>query len=266
MYETNFQPQSLNGDIARGHFGLVFRIGEYNGGANDQQVDVEFFPSSGTVRDSFGNNVQPKYDGTDVWTTTSAALNGGDAGTSLLPSLFIDRTAYVSNYVLVANLAHTPPFPGQSTPPPFPLLVMPSAGNDNPVVFDLQYVLGTMKLVSDDAGAWHAQNGNLGGRWATRDILRSVSSLNDSVFGGWVCGSDTIFQVLVKYVCPAADIASIATNDNLVPPASCDALSFGIGFQAGPAQLAPAAFDPPSIPNNCPDAWAPACCDGGLCP
>jgi hypothetical protein len=268
MYETSFQPQALNSDIERGEFGLVLRIGEYNGGANDTQVDVEFFPSSGTVRDALGHPATPRYDGKDVWTTTSAALAGGTAGNTQLPSLFIDRFAYVSNHVLVTNLANTP-VPANSdssAPPPFPLLVLPNVGNDNPIVFHIHYLLGSATLVADDAGVWHAQNGNLGGRWPTVDILRGIAPLTDSIFGGNVCGTDTTFNALAGYLCPAADIATNPANDNLVAAAACDALSFGVAFKGGPAKLATTPYDPPLVPPDCPDAWAPACCGPNLCP
>jgi hypothetical protein len=268
QFESNFTAQSLNADIRAGQFGLLVRISEYNGGANDTQVNVEFFPSAGTVRDGLGRPSPPRYDGTDIWTTTSAALPGGSAGSTQLPGLFIDRSAYVNNHVLVVNLANTPPPTGwdSSTPPPFPFLVMPGIGNDNPIVFHLQNVLGAVTLVSDDAGAWRARNGNLGGRWPTVEIVRGVAPLTDNIFGGNLCGTDTTFNTLAGYVCASADIATNAANDNRVPAAPCDALSFGLGFQAGPAQLAQTPYDPPVIPPSCPDAWAPSCCGPNLCP
>jgi hypothetical protein len=241
-FDTNLSPAELNGDVQSGDFGVLIRIVGYNGGAYQSPVLVELFPSSGTLRDGVGTPTTPRLDGTDLWETVTQAVADSDPS---LPGLFYDQNAYVTNGVLVFNIAN------------FPLLLLPDVGtNKNPAFFNLQGIVGSVTLTQDDGGLWHGVNGNVAGRWPVSEALKGVSTLTDRANGASLCGCDCLYVYYKDYVCPNLDIASVQADDNKQLP--CDALSFSIGFTAVQAQL-DSIYDPPVEAGDCPDAWAPTC-------
>jgi hypothetical protein len=232
----------INRDIQAGKYGVVLRIQGYTGGPNQSIIPVvaELFPSPGTV-DAMGNPSPALHDGNDIWEFTSQA-----GSVSAGYSAFRDNNAYVANGVLVFHI------------PKFPLLLRPDVGgNANPVVFNLTDLVGEVTLTQGADGQWRGTNGNIAGRWSANEALLGVSTLEDSFFGGSICGTDPLFAMYKSFVCPNLDIAASASNDGKGVP--CNAMSFGFGFTAGPAQLATLPEDPPVVPPDCPDGWAPTC-------
>ena len=234
----------VDSDVGSGKFGVVFRIDNYQGGPNQEQVVVEAFPSAGTV-EQVGDAYEytpAKHDGTDLWSYTSSA------GTTAGFSTFLDMYAYVTDGVLVFHF------------PTFPLLLLPDVGgNMNPLSFDLVDVVGSVTLVEDASGQWHGINGNVAGRWAATDALKGASTLSDNIedIGDSICGCDAIYRTYWGFICGNVDIATNASSDNTGAP--CDALSFGFGFTLGPANLTTDPVDPSIVPPDCPAGWAPSC-------
>jgi hypothetical protein len=238
--DPGLSQQSLEARIAKGDFGFVIHVYGYNGQANDENVDVEYFPSPGTEAVNGDAPFDGGADPATVWDVTAGSVLDGDPGTWV--SKYQDLQAYVNNRVLVSHLAT------------FPLLVLPdTGGNANPITFQLAHLV-LQATLTNTAGSWSLQ-GQVGARWSTSDALYSLHTLADPSDNS-LCGNDLLYQSVAGFLCGAADIASSPANDGQGKP--CDGLSVGLGFTAASAHIGNA-FDPVIVPDNCPDGWAPAC-------
>ena len=232
--DSHLDQASLQQRIASGGSGLIVHVSGYNGLANDRSVIVEYFPSPGSV-------TPPSTDGGTPWNVTMASVAGGGFGSWV--SRYQDIQGYVNDYVLVSHLAS------------FPLVILPNTGaNDNPITFQLEDVVVQATLMQT-GGIWSMTNGQVGARWSTSDALYSLHTLTDDN-GNWLCGNAILYQLAAGEICTGADIASVPSGDGRGQP--CNALSVAIGFTANQAQLADA-FDPPVVPSDCPEDWAPSC-------
>jgi hypothetical protein len=235
--DPNLSETKLNEDINDGKFTFLISVSEYNGQANDPTVTLAFFNSPGMP----DGGPPPAWDGSDVWPVYKDNVVGGRQPNYV--SAFTDYQAYVSNYVLVGRFL-----------PPFYVRLSPNAGhNDNYLELPLSDTLMTIPLVPDDAGAG-IDGGIFGGRLASHDLLSSVSVLEDDA--GFYCGSSSVYALLVTQVCPFQEIMANPSRDNT--NASCDAISFAIGFTAASAQLGGEEVIA-QVDASCPKGWDPHC-------
>jgi hypothetical protein len=107
-------------------------------------------------------------------------------------------------------------------------------------------------------------NGALAGRWKAVDFLQNLQSVPDPVATNQkLCGDGTTdagisltYTVIRNTVCKHRDLNSNPDNDNR--NFVCDAVSFGIGFQAKVAQFGDV-IPPPSPTYGCGSSWKATC-------
>jgi hypothetical protein len=210
--------QLFNSKIASGQITLILRVGNYNVGADDLNVNVSPFVSGGLLRDGEPDSgyMPPIWNGTDVWSidpaSTSAVSVLDDGGYHYTP-LFVDTAAYITNYTLVSHLDTIELGVGQA---------------------DLSMSDATlMATITPDGMGGYTLTGQFAGRIAASTIFAIASTFPDPMTDGGqsFCGSDPTFQDLIRpTICSRTDIMSKTSQDNT--GAGCDAISVAIGFVA----------------------------------
>lgn len=234
-----------------GAWSILVRIRGYNGEANDNQVQVAMFPSGGLDEDPCHDGSPPAWDGSDAWPIMSVSLEGpggggggggaggaacGDpepAGYSLENPKYVDDAAYVTNHVLVASL-------------PEAGIALDATGAGINLVGG--FLTGTLEQVG---GAWHLTNGTLAGRWPLADLFGAFSDLGSD--GDGLCTDDSTYQLIRDAICGKRDITAQISG----PTATCDAVSFGMAFQAEPAQLGVIYLTDDGGTSSCPPGTDP---------
>jgi hypothetical protein len=195
---------------------LLLRLTGYNGQADDDQVLVEVFTTAGVEPvDDAGRPGEPRWDGTDQWTVSCETFASCDGGAlSQQVTEVSDTTAYVTGGVLVStNLGLLPAARSFAQEGDAGFLTALINLNDPVLVAPLTH---------GDAGV-EIHGAILGGRWRTADLIAATAG---------VCISP---DVSMRFVCPAADLASQAKLDGTGH--ACDALSVGMTFDAHPATI-----------------------------
>jgi hypothetical protein len=242
----------INQGLTAGQYGLLFVITNYNGTPNDSQVTVTFYVSNGLNRSPDGGIPTPLFNGNDDWTIDPNSVAGGQP-------VFSDEIAYVSNNIVVANLAQLPVVFGDRS----------FLGGATMQLSDA-VVVGQLQLVSvadGDGGALRLalSGGTIAGRWPTSKILGTLATIPAE--GGFLCGTDPSpsnrvdYSIFKRVICGNADITQLQGNDNKTPLAPCDAISVGMQFTAAPAQLGEV-LAVPDAPAGCGDAgnpWSDQC-------
>jgi len=264
-FSENFRSSYHSANAENGDWSILVRVEGYNGLANDDQVRVSLFTSSGLNENPCytGDDRIPDWDGSDQWPVMTASLEplmgagGGGGGPqiggsgtngtyicgdedeetkgnfSVSQPKFFDELAYVNGGILVASL-------------PEAGLVLD--GDGGAIDLTAGFLTGRLR---QEAGSWFVDDGTLAGRWASRDAFVAVSSLGS---GGTLCTDDTLYQTLKQAVCDAQDITSQISG----PTAPCNAVSFGMAFSAEPAQLGFVYVPEPGNDTMCPPATDPA--------
>ena len=195
---------SFNASVASGSTGFLVVVGGYNGLPDDSQVSVTLYASRGTA-----SSAPPKLDGTDVWTIDPASASG----------TFTTSTGYVANNELVATgLA-------------LQIIVGTALG---PVTIPLDEAVLTATIQMNGTSLKQVTNGMIGGRLDPAKFLPSLQNVPDAIFdAGYLCGSgDVTYQVIKQRLCSGTDIATSGAGDG---KGACQSVSFGIGFEAVPA-------------------------------
>jgi hypothetical protein len=222
--------------IESGSYGLLMRLKNYNGLADDPEVVFEVFFSFGTegTQDG-GSSPRPKFDGTDTWTVDPNGVIGTDPAKYV--SRFFDTKAYVSNYTLVAQFENAPFRIG-------PLLVRFLGG-----VF-------TARLVPE-GNTWRTEDGIVAGRVKATELLTSFDILFDRLSDSGICGdASSLYTLLRPQICNAVDLVADPQLDGKDAP--CDALGFTVHFTGVAANLGSLYAGPPR-PRLCGDTWAATC-------
>ena len=246
-------PQVLRGvspDV--GGPSLLLRITGYNGRANDKQVFVAIYPSVG-IRDKSGCGspdaggppYAPTWTGCDKWTVRSAYVlpaSGTEEPLLLLP-------AYVNQYRLVlSRSAKTVPLVGNGAL--LPLSGATLTGKLVPVGADMQPVVPRPAV----GALFRLEEGLIGGRASTVDMLRAFAEGQAAADGGPLCGSFPFFETLkATFLCPNVDLMAKPSDD--FTNQTCNAISFSVGFYAQPAMMG-AIADP--APLRCGDSHDPS--------
>ena len=201
--------------LASGRNGLLIKMDQYNGEANDSRVLFSFYVSAGPAYPDGGGlgGIKPTFTTADSWSVDMQSLVGGAD-----PKRYVginNTTATVTNGVFVAsNLSGV-------------------LRLDNGLSIDLRSMELSGKLVKEQDGTFRIDNGVLAGRWTTQDALRNLGTLGDpTADGGKVCANPLNYGALKLLVCAAADISSTGPDNGNV---TCDALSLGLSFTAKPA-------------------------------
>ncbi len=223
-----------------GQDSFLLRVRDYNGQPNDDQVTVSMHPSGGTDDDPCNPpDTEPAWDGADLWAINAASLNvaqggaggaagaggaGGAGGQSVSCGLnghdldnarYLDASAYVSNWVLVASL---------------PEVALEFSSGDDPLLVKLKAGFITGRLEQQSA-QWTLREGLVVGRWTLAEFFKFIGSITNQQEP--ICTDSSVYPLLKSALCQYPDITSELTG----PTAPCDALSFGVGIEADPAQI-----------------------------
>lgn len=222
-----------------GWWTTLMRIEHYNGEADDAQVTLSWYTTTG-LQDVDGG---PSWDGDDQWPVSDKALDAGSGvGDPVDYPLYSDPYAYITDHVLVAAL---------------PRAEVNIAGSAARVVLLLTGGGLTARLVQTNQG-WALRDGVVGARIPTDDLFSMLSSFRG--VSQPVCMNSMAYPAFHSAICEAPDI--------LIQPLSagspCEAVSFGLAFEADPALLG--AVEPEEAPDGgCPPDADPVndSCDAG---
>jgi cysteine-rich repeat protein len=222
----------FNCELWRGSYNLITKISGYNGQPNDPHVRVDFYASDGLERPMGWSCPVEDYAATyPLWRTSAtwrideSTLSAPIESEGSLPdSVNADPDAYVRDGFLVARppdgtnfrlIGNAMPYRG------FPLRVHGG------------YWIGHLQRAQD--GTWTMRDGLSAGRIKRDDLIQGFREVG-------FCpgqGIDTFYEAMVTYVQENADVLADGSHD---PAAECDAMSFGIAFEA--SQLTPGAAGP----------------------
>jgi hypothetical protein len=260
-FSKNFTSAEYTSEAERGGTSLLVRVRDYNGGADDKQVTLSLHPSPGRDVDPCGGPAQPNWDGNDTWPISSVSLQplggggggggaggaggGGGAGGAPPPTcgnngfdpntpLYVDTNAYVNDWVVVANL---------------PTLALQFVGDDSavPIALTAGFVMGTLV---QQGSRWAMRDGLMVGRWKLAEFFKLIGSITNQ--SEPICTDTAVYAAIKNAVCEYPDIASTLGG----PTTPCDAMSFGLGFQAEPAAFGAVVPQPAASPL-CPPATDP---------
>jgi hypothetical protein len=219
-----------------GVWSLLLRVKGYSGMPDDDAVEVAAFVTTGTA-------TPPMWEGNDVWPIAETSVESMNPDAPLI----VDKMAYVRNGELVAHL---------------PSLELFLRAIDVQLPMKVNSIVLSAKI--EPLGMSYAlREGTIAGKWLLPDMFTSLAGLR---YGSdnQLCKSSPGYTVVKSYFCNSTDIFSgepaPMPGDAAAMP-DCDAVSFGMGFDAEPAQLG--AVVPPSPPP--PDACGDQTPAGDMC-
>lgn len=242
LLETpGFTAEELNAGLQRGAYGIITEVRGYNGGLDDQQVEVSLFLSSGSSTGDAG----VAWDGGDKWDLDPNSLTSGDAAVPV--SRYVDATAYVKNGVLVASRLNG-----------WKLTLVFGAVSFE---VDASQTAMSAKIVKRPGGGYALEDGLIVGRMPTKTLLQAIGPLPAPGGTTPLCKpglvSTPVYNSVKNSVCNAADVSVNADRDK-DGKATCDAISFGLRFNAEPA-LFGGRRARPSYDAGCPPGWTDEC-------
>jgi len=240
-----FKVDAVNARFAEGTMGLLFRVRNYNGTANDPQVETAVFLSNGTAgAEDGGTPIKPKLDGNDVWTVEPKSLLGGIAPPYIPNPDNVDSSSYVVDGKLVASIARAD------------ISFSAAPGGASSLQAELAGVVVTADLASDGKGGFTISHAILAGRWPTGRFLTALATVQDPLGTDFLCGDSGVYASVKGMVCGARDITSSLQSDNTNAP--CDALSFALRLSASPAKLGSVYAGAPPV-QPCGPQWTDEC-------
>lgn len=211
--------------LASGRFSVALRLREWNGLPDDPDVALQ-------VLDVFdansGSDAGARFDGTDTWVIDEESLVQGKFPSSPV------RRAYVSGGVLVADV---------------PTLLIKARVLSGRQWRTLRIVSRSVHLtgkITREGQGFALADGVIAGRLPTADLIRLAVSLG-------ACPGSLAATTLKPILCESRDVPLDPSQDGRGAP--CEAVSFGLAFQSGPAKVA-ANPGTPQDEFECPDAGA----------
>ncbi len=232
----NFGSDYYSQRAAEGQWTTLLRVRDYNGTANDDRVEVDWYASKG-VEHADGGVDPPAWDGDDRWYVTNDSVDTPDGGApSLEQPRWFDKKAYVTDHVLVASM---------------PSSVLRLAGTS---AVDIRLSAGFVVARIEPLGAgkgYALTGGLLVFRWRIEDVFLALGSYRDEA-GQPICTNDPFYKTGRTQLCSLPDI----TVEAVAPTSPCTALSVGVAFEAQPARLGEFAA-PAAVTNGCPPGSDP---------
>lgn len=240
-------PAELDLELENGEHGLLVRVAEWNGEANDPVVDVGLVDSPRGFAagvDPLGPDpiTPPAWDTTDEWWAGDRSFVSSDLNVPLAR----DTTAYVADGVLVAR---------------------PRDGTEVNLSGNLTITLRINRaILTGRLSGTQLQGVILAGRVALDDIVDALPRL------GYCPGTST-HNFIANSMARAADLA---LDDDAPPLLRCDAVSVGVGFDGVSARVTEIVPDRPIFDlcdgiddmmlcsRECPTIDDGVCDDGGL--
>ncbi len=237
----------FNCELHRGGFNILFKISQYNGTDNDDQVRVDVYASPGlednlpgwdclsdkTTWDTYAPWLVGQH-----WYVDRAGLDGDVSQQGALPPAkrVYDPAAYVKNGYLVARIPDGEDlrFIGdratQRTPlkgaDPYPAAHLPGGFS---LVFRQGIAVGHLHKNQDSA--WVLDDALLAGAISQDDLLAAFQKIGFCAAPdgpNWIPDASQ-YNTLLTYLKSNMDLLA---NGTVAPGAACDAMSVGIGFTA----------------------------------
>lgn len=200
---------AISEGATQGLWTLMIGVRDFSGTANDDHVTVALYETPGLA--------MPSWAGTDVWPVANTSV--GPAGTVDDP-IHVDKSAYVSNGVLVAHI---------------PQIRLLFRGSSLQMPIDLVAVTLTAKIVEATAGNWRLTEGTLAGRWPLTSIFENLSVFRYGAdLMSKFCRDDFAYLQVKGAFCAATDIHA---NPSASSSTDCDAISFGMRFETESMRL-----------------------------
>lgn len=243
----------------QGEWNLLLSITGYNGEADDELVTVSLYPSPGMNEGAggaggagmggaggaggngagggggFGMGAlfgePPGWKGQDAWPVATAGLKDG---ASIDQPVYSDPNAYVAGNVLVAT---------------FPELRFRFKGPSSNLSMNVRSitVIGRLETVGDGLGV-RVTKGVVAGYWRMEDVFGALDTLQAG--GKMLCDDGGLLYTQTKGVlCDFIDIGLGAPGEKV----TCNALSFGMGFETFPAKLGPVVVAQPESAKCAPE-------------
>ena len=248
----------FNCELWRGAYTMALRLSGYNGGADDPEVRVDFYVSTGLARASSWQcprehfeESYPLWPAGRPWKVDSTSLSGPIQGDGAWPdSRAADPHAYVRGGYLVARM------------PDDGLLRLAGDGTGfRGWAMKVQGSIWTGHLVRGQDQRWRVQDGLVAGRVRNDDLIQTFRQVG-------LCegvGLDGFYEGVKDYSHSGADLLADGSIDT---ERSCDALSFGIAFEAAQLTPGPVADAIPLVECCAPGVMiedcSPKCGDGRL--
>jgi len=240
---TGLDVKKFGDAAAAGVWSLLIVVRGYDGTGNDSAVDVALYGALPFDQDPCNApGAKPAWNGEDRWTVRADALEGG---TELIASnpmaapkacgdtlkldfakpVLADVNAYVADGQLVAQ---------------WPAGVSLSlSGTSATISFTLEQAVMAGSLLQDGPprpggsdATWRFRDVTFGGRWPEEAMLSTLGNL--SLAGDTrVCDNPATLAVALSFACPLLDVR----NGPGGPTSPCDALSFGLAFEADEARF-----------------------------
>jgi hypothetical protein len=208
---------AFNCALCVGDYNYLFRISDYNGEPNDDQVRVDLYPSPGLDKPLPWNCADPSWKDhpcftpDQQFTVTPESMTDPRPGPDLGDAKLFDAAAYVREGYLIVK------FPDDTLLwfPGYKALVV-----SFPIKIQKGIVAG--KLTREGDGVWRITDGTIGGRVRESDLVTGFRQLG-------LCEQDSNYPVMTDFVHKNLDVLADGRRD---PNATCDAMSAGIAFKA----------------------------------
>ncbi len=212
---------AFNCALCTGAYNFIIRLSNYNGGANDDSVRLDFYPSPGleTVLPWACTDpnwrVHPCFTADMPWLVRDTAVSADAGGPNLPDAVLADSNAYVRDGYLVATLPTDTLFW-------FPTIA--GRKSDVATAFPLKFAQAIVAghIVKAEDGTWSVIDGTIAGRSRESDILEGFRLIG-------FCETDKNYSLMQGFLHGNLDILATAPND---PSTTCDGISVGIGFTA----------------------------------
>jgi len=249
-----FSEEDINAAIAKGDFGLLVRVENYNGGADDRAVKATVYVASGLGTPSGDAGTDAKADtkgdakdgdaaddggASDEWTWTVEPASAVDGGSPTEPLAFVDEDAYVVGGVLVSQRLNRV------------AVILPSSVG--PLGLQSEQGILSARIVPDGRGSFRLVEGQLGLRIRMESMLETMGRLVVSTIP--LCTTPFYADLKTK-VCAVADLTRNPADDP-AGTGDCNAISFGLGFETVPAKITGLKAVPLNGAGTCPKDSCP---------
>jgi cysteine-rich repeat protein len=230
----------INCSLREGRYTQVLRLTGYNGDADDDQVRVDFYASTGLEGRSAASDASACTGGRSTplgWqpgapfrileNDLTARMSTPDG----LPNSTIVANGFVLDGMLVALVDR-----GYE-------LALYGGGQTAPTVqFNLQHAVVAGRLIKGDAGGFKIADGAIAGRQAAQDVMRSFEQVGVCRRGDHAALHEAIGEYLASY-------ADITLEPDAPSDSQCDGVSTAFRFEAEAA--APGSIVPERQVLNC---------------
>ena len=223
MLDPEGMSRYLSKLVEGGAWTLLLRVQGYSGTDDDDQVEVAWYGS-------LGLSASPQWQGADAWPIRSEFVAPSPEDPHA--PTFKDPAAYVTGGKLVARL---------------PVASLPIEGGSlGAMRMELSSVVLVARIEKVSGGRYHLRDGRIGAKVPVPELFATFASFRGAN-GTTLCTNAPLYPATRQIACRAVD-AMLGAPEKDTP---CDALSFGLDFEADAAALG-SVMEPPPMPAGCP--------------